>query len=186
MSHIVRKLTIQTCLFNYKIWVFELLIWACTWQNQQNDMCAQQSSDQPCICPVWSASSLSAWKKIGSLAILWAHSEDSDQIGRMPRLIWVFAGHTSFCWFCHAQAHILFRKLTKKVLIRLRKCAGCSVPLCSHNIFIVINTQQAFQESLKWQFWEENCFGLLKPILIAFGHKTNLLVLLNWNTYAMV
>ena len=44
------------------------------------------------IRPVWSESSLSAWRKLGSLATHWAHSEDSDHTGRMPRLIWVFAG----------------------------------------------------------------------------------------------
>ena len=48
------------------------------------------------IGPVWSESSLSAWRKLRSLATHWVHSEDSDQTGRMPRLIWVFAGHT-----CH-------------------------------------------------------------------------------------
>ena len=31
------------------------------------------------IHPVWSASSLPAWRKLGSLATHWAHSEDSDQ-----------------------------------------------------------------------------------------------------------
>ena len=46
------------------------------------------------IRPVWSESSLSTWRKFGSLASHWAHSEDSDQTGRMPRLIWVFAGRT--------------------------------------------------------------------------------------------
>ena len=46
------------------------------------------------IRPVWSESSLSAWRKLGSLATHWAQSEDSDQTGRMPRLIWVFAGRT--------------------------------------------------------------------------------------------
>ena len=44
------------------------------------------------IRPVSSESSLSAWRKLGSLATHWAHSEDSDQTGRIPRLIWVFAG----------------------------------------------------------------------------------------------
>ena len=39
-------------------------------------------------------SSLSAWRKLGSLATHWAHSEDTDQTGRMPRLIRVFAGRT--------------------------------------------------------------------------------------------
>ena len=46
------------------------------------------------IRPVWSESSLSARRKLGSLATQWAQGEDSDQTGRMPKLIWVFAGRT--------------------------------------------------------------------------------------------
>ena len=46
-----------------------------------------EDSDQPGIRPVWSESSLSTWRKLGSLATHWAHSEDFDQTGRMPRLI---------------------------------------------------------------------------------------------------
>ena len=46
------------------------------------------------IRPVWSESSLFAWRKLGSLATHWSHSEDADQTGWMPRLIWVFAGRT--------------------------------------------------------------------------------------------
>ena len=44
------------------------------------------------IRPVWSESSLSAWRKLGSLATHWVHSEGSNQTGQMPRLIWVFVG----------------------------------------------------------------------------------------------
>ena len=44
------------------------------------------------IRPVCSESSLSAWWKLGPLATHWAHRKDSDQTGRMPRLI--FAGRT--------------------------------------------------------------------------------------------
>ena len=51
------------------------------------------------IRPVWSESSLSAWRKLVSLANPWAHSEDSDQTERMPRLCWVFAGHTLILLF---------------------------------------------------------------------------------------
>ena len=58
--------------------------------NMSHDMtkltqwvCAQR-------CPGWSES----WRNLGSLATHWAHTEDSDQTGRMPRLIWVFAGRT--------------------------------------------------------------------------------------------
>ena len=46
------------------------------------------------IQPVWSESSLSAWRNLGSLATHWAHGKNSDQTVRMPRLIWVFAGRT--------------------------------------------------------------------------------------------
>ena len=58
------------------------------------------------IRPVWSESLLSAWRKLGSLATHWAHCEDSDQTGGMPRLIWVFAGRTLICWFCHVAAQM--------------------------------------------------------------------------------
>ena len=56
------------------------------------------------VCPVWSESSLSAWRNIGPLTIYWAHSGDSDQTGQMPRLIWVFAGRT-----CHFFGFVLQR-----------------------------------------------------------------------------
>ena len=56
------------------------------------------------IHPVWSEPSLSAWRKLGSLATHWAHSEDSDQTGRMPRLIWVFAGR-----ICHFVGFVMRR-----------------------------------------------------------------------------
>ena len=43
---------------------------------------------------VWSESLLFEWTNPRSLATHWALSEDSEQTGRMPRLIWVFAGRT--------------------------------------------------------------------------------------------
>ena len=39
------------------------------------------------IRPVWSESSLFAWRKLGSLATHWAHSEDSDQTGHFVGLV---------------------------------------------------------------------------------------------------
>ena len=46
------------------------------------------------IRPVWSESSLCAqW--VADQSFLHADSEDSDQIGRMPRLVWVLAGRTT-------------------------------------------------------------------------------------------
>ena len=58
------------------------------------------------IRPVWSESSLSARRKLGSLATHWAHGEDSDQTGQMSRLIWVFDGRTAtllvLSWFSNS------------------------------------------------------------------------------------
>ena len=70
------------------------LIWATSWQNQQNGMCAQRRLRSAWASAQSDQSSLSVWRKLGSLATHWTHSEDSDQTGRMPRLIWVFAGRT--------------------------------------------------------------------------------------------
>ena len=76
--------------------------WAASWQNQQNGMCAQPKSSLGI-----KFSSLSAWRKPGSLATHWAHSEDSDQTGWLPRLIWVFAGCTVILLVCHEAAQML-------------------------------------------------------------------------------
>ena len=66
--------------------------WATSWQNQQNGLCAQRrlgsawastQSDQSSLCAQWVAE---------DSMFLYVDSEDSDQTGRMPRLIWVFTG----------------------------------------------------------------------------------------------
>ena len=52
------------------------------------------------MCPVWSVSSLSAWKCIRSLATHKKQSKDFAQTGQMPVLIWISdrrTGHFS----CH-------------------------------------------------------------------------------------
>ena len=46
------------------------------------------------IRPVWSKSSVCAQWVAKDPSFLHADSEDSDQTGRMPRLIWIFAGRT--------------------------------------------------------------------------------------------
>ena len=69
-------------------------------------LCPAQTQISQGICQIWSESSLSVWRKLGSIATHLAHSEDSDQTRRMPRLIWVFAECTSLYWFSHDVAHI--------------------------------------------------------------------------------
>ena len=57
-------------------------IWAASWENQQNDCAPSEDSDQP--------GHPSTWRKLGSLATHWAHSEDSIRLGG---------------WFSHEAAH---------------------------------------------------------------------------------
>ena len=78
------------------------------------------------ICPVWSESSLSTWRSLGSLATHWAHSEDSDQTGQMPRLIWVFTGRTTtllvLAW---GSSFVLVLRIVVQSLIK--PCKICTV-----------------------------------------------------------
>ena len=83
------------------------------------------------IRPVWSESSLSAWRKLGSLATHWAHSEDSDQTGRMPRLIWVFAGRTVtlLVLSCRSSYLLSINEQTRRKLFALTgACGGIGYP----------------------------------------------------------
>ena len=59
------------------------------------------------IRPVWTVSSLSAQWVAKDLSFLHADSEYSGQTGRMPRLIWVFAGGT-----CHIDGLFVLRLIS--------------------------------------------------------------------------
>ena len=72
--------------------------------NQQNDMYAQRWPWSAWASAQSDQSSLSAWRNLGPLATLWAHREDPDQTGWLPRLIWVFAGQT-----CHFVGFVMKR-----------------------------------------------------------------------------
>ena len=84
---------------------------------------------------VWSESSLYAWRKLGSLTIHWAHSKDSDQHMRMPRLILVFTGRT-----CHFVAgsyyRIIWIRMEFKYIIKPTYTEGVfhSHEICNINI----------------------------------------------------
>ena len=79
--------------------------WVCA-QRRLRSAWASAQSDQSSLCAQWVAKD--PW-------FLHADSKDSDQTGRMPRLIWVFAGRTLICWFCHVAAHMAFWPIKMKV-----------------------------------------------------------------------
>ena len=65
-------------------------------RDKTNKMACAPSED-------WSESLLSPWRKLGSLATQWVHSENPDQPGHLP-----------FCWFCHEVAHLWLRCVDNK------------------------------------------------------------------------
>ena len=72
------------------------------------------------IRPVWSESLLCTQWVAKNPSFLHADSEDSDQTGRMPRLIWVFAGRT--CHFvCFVMRRLTYRMLITKIFIKWSK-----------------------------------------------------------------
>ena len=69
--------------------------WATTWLKPiKMSACPAKTQISLGIHPAWSESSLYAQWLAKGPRFLHASSEDRDQTGRMPRLIWVFAGHT--------------------------------------------------------------------------------------------
>ena len=85
------------------------MIWAASWQ------CAQRRHISLGGCPGWSESSLCAQWEDKDPSFLHADSEDSDQIGRMPRLISLRWVHTHFVGF-------VMRRLNDASMISLFIC----------------------------------------------------------------
>ena len=56
------------------------------------------------IRQVWSESSLSAWRKLRSLATHWAQARTLIRLGRRPGWSESSLGAQSFCWFCRVAA----------------------------------------------------------------------------------
>ena len=67
------------------------------WHDKTNKVSVRPAKTQISlgIRQVWSESSLCASWEAKDPSFLHAYCEDSDQTGRMPRLIWVFAGRTT-------------------------------------------------------------------------------------------
>ena len=72
------------------------------------------------VCPAKTRisliSPLSAWRKLGSLATHWAHSEDWSDMADAQADLSLHWAHNSFCLFCHVAAHII-GALTKNQLL---------------------------------------------------------------------
>ena len=102
------------------------------------------------IRPVWSEPSLYTQWVAKDTSFLHADSEDSDQTGRMPRLIWVFAG---FFYII-----ILSGLWITRTLIRLCICAGWFTPvLFAYAGHTRYDASQVIM--LKYEYLLKRCFN---------------------------
>ena len=147
--------------------VWQLGIITITWMKYKMSHCMAKPTNWPVrpartqislgIFPVWSETSLYAQWVAKDPMFLHADSEDSDQTGWMPRLIWVFAGHTSFCWFGHAVAHIIVEEI--KSHIENRKENFCSTVFLQFKYFYQYNTFKWSDSYKKGTYHSEDSDG---------------------------
>ena len=70
-------------------------------------ICApSKDSDQPCHLPSLISVFTCAHLVAKNPSFLHADNEDTDQTGRMPRLLSLRWAHRSFCWFCDEAAQL--------------------------------------------------------------------------------
>ena len=139
-------------------------------RDKTNKVCVRPAKTQISlgIRPVWSESSLSAWRKLGPLATHWAHSEDSDQIGWIPRLIWVFAGRTATL--------LVLSRGGSDVYWHQHLSAWCTPP-CLQILFRIV--MMAFLFNLRWTY-------TIWSFLTTFGHLTGEKTEMNFNRILVI
>ena len=135
------------------------------------------------IRPVWSESSLSAWRSSGSSATHRTASDGSDQAGRMPSLISLHWVHMSFCWFCHGAAQTGFsiqHYFSHNDMIEGDYKGGQSMNCCLQDLLIW--TESWLQWYLNLQLHSSSSDGLNTwPHSHLSWYKIGHLIALNWN-----
>ena len=125
-----------------------LLKWAAAWQYQQKwPVRPEKTQISLGIRTDWWESSLCAQRVAKDPMFLHADNEDSDQIGLMPRLIWVFAGRTGLfvvgfvmlrpkCWIQHNRiTHNWNKKVFYFLLQSNKNQVSSRTSSCFHHFF---------------------------------------------------
>ena len=152
--------------------------WATTWQNPQNDLCAQQRHWSSWASTQSDQSSLSAWRSIGSLATHWAHREEwSDRVDALADLSLRLV-HLLFCWFCHAPDQYLSCDMTKPTKWvcakwRLRSAWASAVGMKKAWVLGSLAIHSAQSE-------DSDQTGRMPRLIWVFDGRTLILLVLSW------
>ena len=109
------------------------------------------------IRPVWSESSLSAWRNLGSLATHWVHSEDSDQSRRMPRL-WVFAGRTRTLLVLSCRGSYIAYKTSSLIIMSIKRVYMTKLDRTALLSSFMVMIQSLLET---WKLWMTQCLCFL-------------------------
>ena len=132
--------------------------WAASWQNKKKwHVHPAKTQISLGICPDWSESSLSAWRKHWSLATLWAHSEDWSDWAHI--LLVLSCGGSNHNWI------VTWQNLCEK--------QRCKQPLYPHSLvsfFVAITISVSSQcargkSSLAWKPEVRPKFLMVKNLL---------------------
>ena len=108
------------------------------------------------ICPVWSVFFAVCMKKAWVLSYPLSAQRRLWSDWGMPRLIWIFAGCTSFHWFCYAAAHMykIFISLRLTIfkqffryLLREKIDGGCSVGTMDTPLHLALHRALRYEDS---------------------------------------
>ena len=104
------------------------------------------------ICPDWSESSLYAQWLAKDQIFPHADSEDSDQTGWIPRLIWVFGGHT-----CHFVGFVMRR------LKSLQHSVKTQLSLHIRVFAVTWKSFRRLEKTIKWRLVRLKWFAAADP-----------------------
>ena len=124
------------------LWFWVFPIWAASWQNQQNGMCAQRRLRSGWASAQSDHSLLCAWCVAKDPTFLQADNEDSDQTADAQADLSLCWAHMPFCWFCHHVAQLYSKGKSAQNLVfhgwkSERAKQRCSAACSSLNVILL-------------------------------------------------
>ena len=159
------------------------VIWAASWQKQQNDMCAQRrlrsawasaQSDQSLCC------ALNGWLR--THAVFMRTAKTLNRLGECPGWSQSSLGRQSYCWYYHEAAHFIASKGFLRVvgrndlgslksliiLIIFNKLKLCAQWVAKDPRFLHADSEDSEQT------------GRMPRLISVFAGRTVILLVLSW------
>ena len=136
------------------------IIWAATWQNQQNDCAPSEDSDQPVHSPSLIRVFTVCMKKAWVLSYPLSAQRRLIRLGGCPGWSESSLGADSFCWFCHvaAQLYVAFSSPEPKACTwgysierPLSSCSAIVHTLQNLRNHWADRSHMSFEASMKWR-----------------------------------